>query len=83
MMAGAAAKSKRLQKKRQTKKAKAVQQKRREHSFYSLDTDTDTATRASHMDSVDNHGYDSDKISYSKKQPFNYQGGADQAMEQD
>ena len=82
MMAEAAAELKRVEKKkkRQTKKAKADQQKRR-CRIESSDTDTDTGTQKSDLEAVDKDGFDTDEESYSKEQPFDFQG--DQAMEQD
>ena len=84
MMAEAAAELKRVEKKkkRQTKKAKADQQKRRCRIESSdTDTDTDTGTQKSDLEAVDKDGFDTDEESYSKEQPFDFQG--DQAMEQD
>ena len=82
MMAEAAAELKRVEKKkkRQTKKAKADQQKRR-CRIESSDTDTDTGTQKSDLEAVDKDGFDTDEESYSKEQPFDFQG--DQAMEED
>ena len=83
MMANAAEEAKRIvakQNKNKRRRAKA----RASRQPPELDTsDTSKSDTETHGSSLDNDGYDTDEISFSKEQPFDYKGGADQAMEQD
>ena len=85
MMANAAQEAKRtVAKQNKNKRRKAKAQAKASRQPPELDTtDSSGSETGTHGSSLDNDGYDTDEISYSKEQPFDYQGGADQAMEQD